>query len=64
LTSDKPLSFAFTAALALAMSICPAYLPRSAPITLPMSFMPAAEVSLIAASIAAAISDSDICFGK
>src|SRR5690348_5353584 len=30
--------------LALATSICPAYLPRSAPMTLPMSFMPAAPI--------------------
>ena len=40
------------------------YLPLSTPITLPMSFTPAAPVSLMAASIAAATSASDICFGR
>jgi len=60
----QPDSFAFTIPLAFAMSICPAYWPRKAPITLPMSFMPAAPVALIAASIAAAISASDICLGR
>ena len=34
------------------------------PITLPMSFMPAAPVSAIAAEIAALTSSSDICFGR
>ena len=57
-------SFAFTA-----RSPCPCPSARrisraSAPITLPMSFMPAAPVSLMAASIAAAISASDICLGR
>ena len=57
-------SRAFTSPLALAMSICPAYLPRSTPMTLPMSFMAVAPVSATAASIAAFISSSDICFGR
>ncbi len=59
-----PDSFAFTIPLALAISIWPAYLPRSTPMTLPMSFMPAAPVSFTAASIAAVISASDICLGR
>jgi hypothetical protein len=58
------LSAAFTRPLALPKSIRPAYFARSAAITLPMSFMPAAPVSAIAAEIAALTSSSDICFGK
>src|SRR6476646_4507264 len=62
--STHYVSFAFTIPLALAISICPAYLPRRTPMTLPISFMPAAAVSLIAASMTALISASDICFGR
>ena len=60
----QELSAAFTMPLALAKSIWPAYFARSTPITLPMSFMPAAPVSVTAAEIAAFTSSSDICFGR
>src|SRR5215471_10304891 len=53
-----------TNADALAKSILPAYLPFSAPITLPMSFIPPAPVSCIAWATAALTSSSDICFGR
>src|SRR5262249_41277374 len=49
----QPDSAVFTMPLALAKSICPAYFARKTPITLPMSFMPAAPVSVTAAVIAA-----------
>ena len=52
------------AADALAKSIWPACLALSAPITRPMSFMPAAPVSLMASAIAAFMSSSDICLGR
>ena len=53
-----------TSADALAKSILPAYLLFSAPITLPMSFIPAAPISCIAWATAALTSSSDICFGR
>ena len=52
------------APLALAKSIWPAYFAFKAPITLPMSLIPAAPVSAMAAAIAAFTSSSDICFGR
>ncbi len=61
---DQPDSAAFTMPLALPKSIWPANFARSTPITLPMSFIPAAPVSAIAAEIAAFTSSSDICFGR
>ena len=54
----------FTSADTLAKSILPACLPFSAPITLPMSFIPAAPVSCMASAMAALTSSSDICLGK
>ena len=59
-----PVSAAFTMPLALPKSICPANFAFSTAITLPISFMPAAPVSAMAADIAAFTSSSDICFGK
>ena len=59
-----PPSADFTRALAFAKSICPVYFAFSAPITLPMSLIPAAPVSAMAAEIAAFTSSSDICFGR
>ena len=50
--------------LALPKSIWPAYFARNTAITLPMSFMPAAPLSVIAAEIAALTSSSDICLGR
>ena len=62
--ATHPVSAAFTRPLALPKSICPAYFVFSTAITLPMSFMPAAPVSAMAALIAAVTSASDICFGR
>src|ERR1700692_598388 len=58
---NHPVSAALTMPLALPKSICPAYFAFKALITLPMSFIPAAPVSAIAAAIAALTSASDIC---
>jgi hypothetical protein len=59
-----PASNPFTIGPALAKSNLPAWRSLSAAITLPMSFMPAAPVSRIAAAMTARASSSDICFGR
>src|ERR1700690_2068339 len=61
---NHPVSAAFTRPLAFAKSICPAYFAFKTPITLPMSFIPLAPVSAMAAEIAAVTSASDICLGR